>query len=301
MRKIGTVEQQAQAKVLSDVLVARGMANDLRPDDAGWAVWVHDDARLDEARTVLADFHARPDDPAFAEEAGQGRGVRLDRRRKDEAYRRRVRLAQESLHGVDGRGWLTLSLLVLSAVVTAASGMGADWSSVSLLFLTVQPASEMLPEVRAGQVWRLVTPIFVHGGVLHLLFNGWMWWSFAQRIENRKGFRFFGVFVLAAAVGSNLAEWAWQLASNPHGLVIFGGMSGVLYAVFGYAWWKGRIDPADQLQVPQQTVQILIGWLLLCMVGVIGDIANAAHLGGLLFGVAWAYVDVAWFRWRKGR
>ena len=49
--------------------------------------------------------------------------------------------------------------------------------------------------------------------------------------------------------------------------------------------WRGKFFPQERLGASQQTVGFLLAWLLICMTGVVGNIANAAHVIGLLVGV----------------
>jgi len=84
--------------------------------------------------------------------------------------------------------------------------------------------------------------------------------------------------VLISAVFSNAAQYV--VAQNPY----FGGMSGVLYALFGYVWVRGRLDPTMGIAIPRSTVIVLIAWLMLGFANVLGPVANYAHLGGLVVG-----------------
>jgi GlpG protein len=47
----------------------------------------------------------------------------------------------------------------------------------------------------------------------------------------------------------------------------FGGMSGVNYALFGFAWMTGRLRPHLGIGVAQQTVTVMMVWLFICMTG----------------------------------
>jgi GlpG protein len=64
---------------------------------------------------------------------------------------------------------------------------------------------------------------------------------------------------------------------------------------------KGRYEPHLGLGVSRETMWIMIAWLALGFTGLIGSIANGAHLIGLLVGGAFAYAPVAWRRLRRGR
>ena len=56
------------------------------------------------------------------------------------------------------------------------------------------------------------------------------------------------------------------------------GMSGVIYALFGYVWMKGMYQPEQRMGVHPNTVNLMLIWLVVCMTGVIGPIGNAAAL-----------------------
>jgi GlpG protein len=129
----------------------------------------------------------------------------------------------------------------------------------------------------------------VHFGAIHLLFNMFWVYDLGGMIEARQGTGRLLLLVLTAAVLSNLGQY---IMSGP----LFGGMSGVVYALFGYVWMKSRYEASADLYVQPQTVLIMIGWLFLCMTGRVGPIANTAHGVGLAVGVA---VGVAPYLWRR--
>jgi GlpG protein len=148
-----------------------------------------------------------------------------------------------------------------------------------------------LPAVLHGEVWRLVTPIFVHFGIWHLLFNLLWLFQLGSMIERRLGTGSLAALVLGTATVSNLAQ---ALVSGPN----FGGMSGVVYALAGYVWMRGKHDPNTDVYLDPQSIQWLAIWLVICFTGLLGPVANTAHLVGLLAGAAWGRLD-AWRAWRR--
>jgi GlpG protein len=72
------------------------------------------------------------------------------------------------------------------------------------------------------------------------------------------------------------------LAPNP----LFGGMSGVLYGLSGYAWMKGRFAPELGIFLDPTLIFMMLAWFVFCLLGVIGSVANVAHGVGLLMGIA---------------
>ncbi|MEM8493450.1 MAG: rhomboid family intramembrane serine protease [Pseudomonadota bacterium] len=134
-----------------------------------------------------------------------------------------------------------------------------------------------------GQYWRLVTPVFLHFGWLHITFNSLWCWDLGRRIEMTLGsLNMAGLFLLTAIVG-NVAQNLWA------GSVLFGGLSGVVYGLLGFSWCAGFVNSRWQkLQPPGQVVFLMLLWLGFCLLDVsevLGfSVANAAHLGGLLSG-----------------
>jgi len=132
--------------------------------------------------------------------------------------------------------------------------------------------------LRNGEIWRPISPAFLHFGVLHILFN--MMWikSVGGAVEYVRGTRRFIMLCLIIAAISNIAQLFW-------GGWNFGGASGVVFGLIGYVWMKGKTSPRDGLGLEQRTVVYSIAWLVICMTGALGPIANAAHLVGFLTGI----------------
>jgi GlpG protein len=84
---------------------------------------------------------------------------------------------------------------------------------------------------------------------------------------------------------SNLGQYLWYVNTIEH-VRLFGGMSGVAYALFGYIWMKGEHEPEQGMILHPSTIQFMLFWLVICMLGMVGNIANAAHVVGLAAGVA---------------
>jgi GlpG protein len=186
-----------------------------------------------------------------------------------------------------GVGPLTFGLIFLCVAVAVYSKLGFDRESLkSLLLADPENANgTFLPEVRAGQWWRLITPIFIHFGPLHLLFNMMWLYQLGCMIEARQGTLKLALLVVVTGIGPMLAEY---VMSGP-GYV--GGMSGVVYGLAGYVWLRGKYDRASGLYLDAQSAQWLLIWLVVCYTGLLGRVANTAHLTGLIIGVVWGRVS----------
>lgn len=142
---------------------------------------------------------------------------------------------------------------------------------------TVVASSPPLEQIERGQIWRLVTPIFLHFGAIHLIFNMMWLWTLGRMLETHLRSIRFALLVFAIAVISNMAQ---ALISGPN----FGGMSGVVYGLFGFVMVHARLKPMGGLHLNPQTTRYMLIWLVLCFTGYLGPIANWAHTFGLLAG-----------------
>lgn len=295
MRQAGTLASEQDARLFSDYLHSKGIANEAEQNrDGSWAIWIHDDGRLNEGREELERFAADPTAPVYRESAPKGRAWVAAKQNEDARFRERMVDVRTTWVGMSqaGIGWLTAILMACSLIVTAYIRLGESNALFRLLIIDApeQVAGGyrwlgVLGQVRQGEIWRLITPIFIHGGFFHILFN--MLWlkQLGTAIEQHEGTPRFGLQVLVYAVLSNLGQY---FISGP----FFGGMSGVVYGLFGYVWIRGKYDPRRPYELDQSTVTLMIIWFFLCFTGFVGPIANAAHTIGLVLGIIWASLAV---------
>lgn len=186
-------------------------------------------------------------------------------------------------------------VLALSLLLSLVGAAIVQWQFPWVHWFTFQDFVLISPrEIRfgtfaqawaAGEYWRLLTPMFLHFGVFHIAFNGLWLWEFGRRIEAMAGSLHLLMLVLVCGAVSNWSQYLWG------GPSLFGGMSGVLYALLGYLWIRNWLAPHPALALPRGVIGFMLVWLLLCLTGIIdmfmrGSIANAAHVSGLLVGMA---------------
>lgn len=148
----------------------------------------------------------------------------------------------------------------------------------------------------SGQVWRLLSPAFLHFGTLHILFNGLWIWELGRRIEIFTGKINYLLLFLISAIGANYIQYFMSVGER---FVLFGGLSGVVYAYLGYLLVWHRFSNNPLVKLPAGVFIFMLLWLALGFSGLIdffisGSIANGAHLGGLLCGIAYAAIQVYW-------
>jgi len=286
MRQIGNLADEVQARLFHDYLYARGIRNEIEQDGhSAWLVWVADEEQLEEAKALLERFRQNPGAPEFAREAAASSRLREQEARDLAEYRKRFFTRRQVFPGARsvGVGLVTYALIVACILLAVFSRGGRDQEFLRPFFIVDPYVGDpgLLRDLRTGEVWRFFTPALIHFGLAHLLFN--MMWLFelGSLIESRQGHIYLVLMVLALAAGSNAAEFA--LAQNWD----FGGMSGVIYGLFGYVWIRGKLDPSSGLFIDRRNVILMLVWLVLCTTGLVGRIANVAHASGLAMGAAY--------------
>ncbi len=302
MRLLTTLPDQADAKTLGDALYADGVMTTIKETrDSAFAVWVHDEDQMEQARAFLNGF-----DPNSTQVSDMARKARADRHQEakaDEKLRTRTEKIRKQIDAKQNMriGTVTAGFMGICVVVFVLTGMGDKMDVVR--YFTFMP----LVPVRGGYVfgdvnviwqsqpWRLFTPMFLHFGLMHIAFNLWWLKDLGTALERVFSARYLLIFVLATAAFSHVLEYA---VSGP---TKFGGMSGVVYGLFAFIWIRGRLDPSFPYRMPQQLATFMLIWLGLGFTGWVGPIANWVHTGGLISGAAWAVASSGYIGRKLGR
>jgi len=171
-------------------------------------------------------------------------------------------------------------LLVVNVLMYAVTVVLSGSLDPSLDALYVLGAKEN-SAIDAGQWWRLLTPMVLHGGVLHLLFNSWALYALGTGAEAAFGARRFLAIYLLAGIAGNMASYlvsADRLSVGASG-AIFGLLGALAARIFAARSVLGR--EATKMQFGQIGSMIAIN---LVFGFAVPNIDNAAHIGGLLVG-----------------
>jgi GlpG protein len=299
LRQIGTLPRNLDPHVFGDHLLSLGMKTRFDEQPEGWLVWIYNEDHLEQAKAELQDYLIHPEDPRYGVAVRAAQTIRSREQKLDREFRKNYReVTDQWAQPTIRRRPLTMLLVLVSVGVYVLQNFPVygdrilDW--LGFFSFSAGPPElrpwRGLSDIVAGQLWRLVTPIFLHFKlmgvpILHLLFNmGWLI-VLGTMIELRRGTSTLAVLVLATAILSNLAEYEF-LSRYLEKYYLFGGMSGVVYGLFGYVWMKSIYEPEQGMILHPNNVSIMLIWLVLCMTGALGSVANAAHAGGLIVGMA---------------
>lgn len=299
MRQIGTLPNEKLGRQLIDYLLTEGIEAKAESDSGGsYAIWINHEDQVESAKEVFLHFEASPEDARY-----QGRAARAQElRMQDTQQRKRARKNYRPGHEVwrsGGNGTrkipLTFTLIAICVGVALWTDLGENGPASDMLSYVSRKhlsdpdwvhsnPTDANRDIRAGEVWRVITPNFIHLGLIHLLFN--MMWvhTLGGQIESVKGWRKLLMMVALFGIASSLCQV--YIARYP----FFGGMSGVVYGLFGYVWMKSRYDPGDGIRISQQNVQLMVIWFFICFIPGFA-VANGGHAGGLIAGVILGYAS----------
>ena len=185
-----------------------------------------------------------------------------------------------------------VSIIFIAVLISVVSGFGSNFEIISKLsFLDFYKSGSYLEFLTFNQTflennnwWRLITPIFIHFSLSHLAFNALWIFILGSKIEMLDGRFLFISLVIFTGIASNYIQHLWN------GVSLFGGLSGVVYGLFGYCYLIELDLKQERYGLPPAIYIFMLVWLILGFLGILelfgfGSIANHAHLGGLISGL----------------
>jgi len=177
---------------------------------------------------------------------------------------------------------ITVGILAICVAVYIA--MSANSGSIFLPTVAdVKRWGGTGPEIiLKGEWWRLVTAVFVHIGIIHIVSNMYVFWGLGAIAERLLGrWNFLATYLLTGIAGNVLTL---LLKPNIVGAGASGaifGLAGVLIAVLQF----GRLSVPNERLNPLKQQVIRLALLNLLIGAAAPGINNVAHLGGLIYGL----------------
>jgi GlpG protein len=333
MRCIGSHSDSQQLDTFIAFLVTRQIGAHVDREANPPLIWIKNEDQVAEATKLYAQFVANPTDPIYTDAVGQASEMLRSEARKRAEARKLIRNhASEMRFSRNYRAPLTVFLTVACVVSwvfqtftlgpnTRRAG-GSNPVFYTMLYrafaFTAIPPNTMdklgelsvddprlrLHNLRRGELWRLVTPIFIHFGAAHIILNLLSFFQLGRVLEDRHGpLKLAAIIVLIAAV-SNLVQCVvpvlWGGApvarlNDGWGLSGLGGISGVVFGLLGYAWISSRLDWRAGYFVPRSAMIGALVWLAIGFAGLDQRLfgfhmGNWAHGVGFVMGIALGYL-----------
>jgi GlpG protein len=263
MHKLAELNSAEAALLFADYCKSQGLEVNAELTNNGPTMLYCNDANMAQATELLNEFIRQPHHPRYQAAAWQ--------RSQPAAQSSRQPMITIPWHNIRTSPLTVLVLLLCLAVYC--------WQLVDF-----QAARTSLQLTEPSQLWRWFTPALLHFTLTHLVFNLLWWLLLASALERRYGSLRLLNFTVITAVISNAAQY-FMVGDN------FGGLSGVVYALFGFCWLSHKRYPQPQSRVliSDPLAIFMLVWLVLGFADVLWvSMANWAHLAGLLAGLVMA-------------
>jgi len=315
MRRIGIIDDPTNAKRFCDYLTTRGISATSEPieeNDAAngkQAIWVKEEPKVDEAKSELAAFLKSPQDSAYSvsAEAASRRAAQEEENRKRLKNLKKIQNRSYAGFGAASRPVVTIIAIAICVVAGFLTDFGAPRPTITPEGrLAVSPAmiafdamqfrsstdsrrsEDPFASIRKGEVWRIITPAILHGSIGHLAMNMFGIFMLGAAIERIQGRFTIGIILVVTAMAGTLIQAVWPEFNNggPNGI----GASGAAYGLFGYILVRPFHDKNFPIGLPPSAAIMGLMFLMLGIAMVIPNIANGAHVGGLVAGMILATV-----------
>jgi rhomboid protease GluP len=185
-----------------------------------------------------------------------------------------------TVHLPTTRPWVTYVLIGLTVVIFLLQFLTQAIFNIDL------PAAlgiKYNPAIRAGQIWRLITPVLLHGSLLHIGFNMYALFALGPTLEKYYGHvRFLLLYLLAGFAGNVISFTFSQSASLGASTAIFG-----LVTAEGIFIYRNRFLFGDRARSMLINIGIVV--VINFVLGFSPGIDNWGHLGGLMGGLAFGW------------
>ncbi|MDZ7923762.1 MAG: rhomboid family intramembrane serine protease [Marinagarivorans sp.] len=139
------------------------------------------------------------------------------------------------------------------------------------------------------EIWRILTPIFIHFSFTHILFNAGAMLQIGSWLERFWGWRIYLMVCLITGIAGNVLQYVWFDS------VLFGGLSGVVFGLFTFNGVTQWLNPRKAYSLPIGAYAWLAIWLIAGFTPLMEtffglQMGNGAHLGGALAGLLLAVI-----------
>ena len=275
--EIGVLKDRSKALTFADYLNSIGIKATAKPGfGASYSIYVANESDVSKAKLELLRFGDNPFARAYNRASWtQGRTVKREKTQGSGFLSFSMGTYQ----------WKLMSLTSITEVLCIAIYLLCLVPDMEDMFLSALAWTSVYEITGNFEIFRVITPVFLHFGIFHIAFNMVMFEAFGRPIERHFGAWKLAYIMISIAIVSNFL----QVMFIPQGAV-FGGMSGVVYGLIGYMGiLSRREDLPDDLRLPQGL--LLVSFIFIGIGFFFSGIANLCHVGGMLLGLALGFLD----------
>jgi GlpG protein len=307
MRYLAQIEGKQRAEAFVAYLLTQSISTHIEGaagSDQLWDVWIRDEDALGRAQAELEQFKANPSDAKYAAAVTEAR--QIIKQKQDAA-----KVAAKNLRPVAYRGPntlsggrlppLTLTLLIICIAVSLLTNFMEPSRGYKLGHTMIEQLSfvstrdfqesgnDPAASLKRGEIWRAVTPVFMHGSPIHLAMNMLALVMLGRITERLVGTPRYALMILLLAALPMLLACLMppQFDGSPFTI----GISGVDYGLVAFLWIVSMQRPELGFRIPGSMIALLLGIIVLGFAGLINGLSNWGHLGGFVVGLALALVS----------
>ncbi len=167
--------------------------------------------------------------------------------------------------------YFTYTLIIMNVILYVFPILIGKYDEIIQLFCIHGPS------IRAFQYYRLITGIFLHGNILHLLFNCYALYVIGSQLESFLGkVKFIIIYLFSGLTGALFSmTFGGNYASIGASGAIFGLMGSLVYFGYHYRVYLGNV--INSQIIPLIVLNLILGFLM-------SGVDNFAHIGGLIGG-----------------
>ena len=183
----------------------------------------------------------------------------------------------------------TFMLLSLNIVAFAVLAIGSKSLMMDSRFDTIailNAGANLNPFTLGGQPWRIVTAMFLHFGIFHLLVNMYALYSMGRMLEKELGATKFLLVYFICGIVSGLASLLFNIYT------ISAGASGALFGLYGFRLGEELMgNSEDRKQFTAVVINFVIFVLINAVITALVNVDLSGHIGGCVGGMALAIVQ----------
>jgi rhomboid protease GluP len=176
----------------------------------------------------------------------------------------------------------------VAVFLVMAGFLGGGWVQVTNMTPYMRYGANNAAATADGELWRLVTCMFLHYGAVHLALNMWALYQTGHLVERLLGRTLFVLTYFASGIGGGLLSMIWH-GDKVWSVGASGAIFGVYGALLGYMLRERQSLPPPVYRPLLKSTLLFAGYNL--FYGFVNPaIDNAAHIGGLVSGVAFGWI-----------
>lgn len=270
---IGSVHTPRMGQAFVDYANGLGADCRLKDSESACEIWLINEEKALEITQEFNAFIADTNHPKYLSASWDSPNQQIEVGNTSNATK------YNSISNIIERAGLLVSIIIIFCTVVFLVGMNTQSNLYSYFYFA--PFGQNFDW---SQPWRLITPALIHFSSTHLVLNLAWWFILGSAIEKRQSSARMLILFMAGTIIPNTAQYLITGAN-------FGGLSGMVYALFGYCWIFSKYKPSVGINIQPALFGFMLIWIVIGFFDILPmQMANTSHLLGLIVGLVLGYI-----------